>query len=65
LAEAILGKHKSAVESLEFHPSVGGPFEITVNGRLLFSKRGLGRFPEAGEAEALVDEAMLAGRPAP
>jgi predicted Rdx family selenoprotein len=41
-------------------PSIGGPFEITVDGRLLFSKRSLGRFPADGEAEQLVAGAVAA-----
>ncbi len=61
MAEHILHKHKRAVEVLELCPSSGGPFEVCVDGRTVFSKRELGRFPEAGEAEALVDAAMEAG----
>jgi selenoprotein W-related protein len=30
-------------------PSRGGVFEVTVDGRLVFSKRTLGRFPNEGE----------------
>jgi selenoprotein W-related protein len=29
--------------------SSGGVFEVTVDGKLVFSKRSLGRFPEEGE----------------
>ncbi|THB79646.1 MAG: SelT/SelW/SelH family protein [Desulfobulbaceae bacterium] len=32
----------------------GGVFEITLNGRLLYSKKKLGRFPEAGEVVNLL-----------
>jgi len=39
-------------------PSGGGVFEIKVNGKLLFSKAELGRFPEEGEAENLIKEAI-------
>jgi selT/selW/selH-like putative selenoprotein len=31
-----------------------GVFEITLNGRLAFSKKALGRFPEEAEIDALV-----------
>ncbi len=30
-------------------PGSGGEFEITVNGRLVFSKKQLGRFPDTEE----------------
>jgi selT/selW/selH-like putative selenoprotein len=32
----------------------GGVFEVTVENRLLFSKRRLNRFPEQGEIAALI-----------
>jgi len=34
--------------------SGGGVFEITVDGRKVFSKKALGRFPEEGEVEGLI-----------
>jgi selT/selW/selH-like putative selenoprotein len=34
-------------------PGVGGAFEITVDGRLLFSKKQTGRFPTDEEIDAL------------
>jgi len=33
-------------------PSSGGVFEVTHEGKLLFSKRALGRFPEPGEVKS-------------
>jgi selenoprotein W-related protein len=30
-------------------PGSGGVFDVTVDGRLLFSKKTVGRFPEEGE----------------
>jgi len=34
--------------------SSGGVFEIKVDGKLIFSKRSLERFPEDGEVQALI-----------
>jgi len=34
--------------------SHGGVFEVTVDGRLIFSKKSLGRFPEDGEVLGLI-----------
>jgi selenoprotein W-related protein len=62
LAEKILSKHKNAITSLELRPSTGGVFEVSVNGTLVFSKRQLGRFPNEGEAESLVEAKLGAGR---
>jgi len=35
-------------------PSDGGRFEVSVNGRLVFSKLGQQRFPEPGEVLRLI-----------
>jgi len=34
--------------------SGGGVFEVTVDGKLIFSKKALGRFPNEGEIVGLV-----------
>ena len=34
--------------------SSGGVFEVTVDNRILFSKKKLGRFPEPGEVEEML-----------
>jgi len=39
---------------VELIASSGGVFEVTAENKLLFSKKGLGRFPEDGEIEHLV-----------
>lgn len=38
----------------ELVKSQGGVFEIELNGKLLFSKASLGRFPDDGEVKNLV-----------
>ena len=43
---------------LELVPSSGGVFEVSVDGQSVFSKRQLGRFPQEGEAERLVADAL-------
>jgi selenoprotein W-related protein len=35
-------------------PSTGGVFEIAVNGKVVFSKKEMKRFPEEGEIVQLV-----------
>jgi selenoprotein W-related protein len=39
---------------IELIASSGGVFEVTVDGQPIFSKKKLGRFPEAGELAALL-----------
>ena len=41
-------------EEVELVKGVGGVFEIAVDGRLAFSKKQLGRFPEDSEIDAVV-----------
>jgi selenoprotein W-related protein len=38
---------------VELVPGVGGVFEITVDGRLAFSKKATGRFPTDEEVDAV------------
>ena len=38
---------------VELVPGVGGVFEITVDGRLAFSKKQTGRFPTDEEVDAV------------
>jgi len=46
-------KSKLGIES-ELMASHGGVFEVTLDGRPVFSKRALGRFPDDGEVVALI-----------
>jgi selenoprotein W-related protein len=41
-------------EEVELVKGVAGVFEITVDGRLAFSKKQLGRFPEDSEIDAVI-----------
>jgi selenoprotein W-related protein len=51
LAEKILKTKKQEVSELTLVPGSGGVFEVEVNGKLVFSKRKEGRFPDWGEIE--------------
>ena len=42
--------------SSELIESSGGVFEIKVNGHLIFSKIGLGRFPNPGEIVQFIED---------
>ncbi|MCB9532563.1 MAG: selenoprotein [Myxococcales bacterium] len=54
MAEELLKKHKRAIEELRLVPSDGGVFEVVKNGKLIFSKRQVKRFPEDGEVAAIL-----------
>ena len=38
--------------------SGGGVFEITLDNELIFSKKALGRFPDDGEIDNLINQAI-------
>jgi selenoprotein W-related protein len=54
LGERVLNEHKNKIDMLTFIPSTGGVFEISVNGKEVFSKMLEGKFPGIGEAESLI-----------
>ena len=45
----MLKELKRDVEGLTLVPTDGGAFEVTKNGKLVFSKLQTGRFPDDGE----------------
>jgi selenoprotein W-related protein len=49
-----LETYKQKVEALELVPSSGGCFELTVDGKLVYSKLKTGEFPDEGEMLKLV-----------
>jgi selenoprotein W-related protein len=45
-------------ESLQLIPGGGGRFEVTVNGKVIYSKAATGRFPELSEIQQKVREML-------
>jgi len=52
----LLAKYEEKIESIKLIPSGGGRFEVTVNGKLVYSKAETGRHPEPGEIAGLVSK---------
>jgi selenoprotein W-related protein len=50
----LLNDFETHIKSITLLPSDGGVFEVTVNGKLLFSKANLLRHAEPGELTTLV-----------
>ena len=61
MAEELLHAYSGWIQSLSLVPSGRGRFEVTVNGRLIFSKAAEGRFPELSELTQKLHELMDAG----
>jgi len=55
MASDLLEKYGNAITELKLIPSGGGVYEIQKNGKLVFSKKQLNRFPELGEVIRLID----------
>ena len=53
----LLHQFEPEIETITLIPSDGGRFEITVNGKLLYSKKKTGRHTEKGEIARLISEA--------
>lgn len=58
----LLEKYEPDIESVTLVPSEGGRFEVTVNGKLLFSKKKTGRHAEPGEVAGLIQKLIEEGR---
>ena len=52
--DELLKNYEHMIEKITLVPSDGGKFEVTANGRLLFSKSELHRHAEPGEVLGLV-----------
>jgi selenoprotein W-related protein len=57
----LLSAFESELEALTLVPSIGGRFEVTVNGRLLYSKLQTGRHADKGEVVELVRKFLQEG----
>ena len=45
--------------AVELISSGGGVFEVTLENELIFSKKSLGRFPDDGEIDTLIDQNIV------
>jgi selenoprotein W-related protein len=59
--EELLKNFEPEMESVTLIPSNGGVFEMTVNGKLLYSKKSTGRHIEPGEGIRLVQKYLREG----
>lgn len=56
MATKLLEKYGNSITNFSLKPSGGGVYEVEKNGKLIFSKKSLDRFPELDEIIALIDE---------
>ena len=57
-ASSLEAKLKQTFQGIDVQliSSGGGVFEVTLNDKLIFSKRSLDRFPDDGEIEKLIEQ---------
>lgn len=57
-ASSLEAKLKQTFQGIDVQliSSGGGVFEVSLNDRLIFSKRSLDRFPDDGEIEKLIEQ---------
>jgi selenoprotein W-related protein len=60
LATELLKQFEHAIEGITLVPSDGGRFEVTVNGKLVYSKLKTNRHAQPGEVVGLVNK-MIEG----
>ena len=58
LASELLKKFEPEIETLTLIPSDGGRYEVSVNGKLVYSKLQTGRHAEPGEVAGLVEKLL-------
>ncbi len=56
MALELLNHYRRDLSRLKLVPAGGGAFEVSVNGKLIFSKLSEGRFPEVKELKQLIGE---------
>jgi len=56
MALELLSRYRKDVAELTLIPSGGGCFEVSVNGKLIFSKLTEGRFPEPKELTTMIGQ---------
>ena len=58
MASDLLEKFGNAITELKLIPSGGGVYEIQKDGKLVFSKKQLGRFPDLEEIVQLINKIL-------
>lgn len=56
MALELLSHYRNDISELQLIPSDGGRFEVSINGKLVFSKLNEGRFPEPKELTELIEK---------
>ena len=58
LAAELLSRWAPIMRAVELQSGSGGRFEVSLDGEVLFSKKGAGRFPKPGEVSSLFEKKL-------
>ncbi|WDE14580.1 SelT/SelW/SelH family protein [Thalassomonas haliotis] len=58
MAQEILTTFDQEVTELSLQPGTGGIFEVIANGKVIWSRKAAGRFPEITELKQLVQDVI-------
>ncbi|GAC1476141.1 MAG: hypothetical protein PVSMB3_17670 [Candidatus Dormibacteraceae bacterium] len=61
LAGELLGLWAPVMRAVELASSSGGTFDVYLDGRIVFSKKAAGRFPNPGEVAGLFERKLGPG----
>ena len=56
MATELLEKYGTDIQSLTLIPSGGGVYEVEKNGKLIYSKKKTGEFPELKDVTSILDK---------
>ena len=56
MATELLEKYGTDIQSLTLIPSVGGVYEVEKDGKLIYSKKKTGEFPELKDVTSILDK---------
>jgi selenoprotein W-related protein len=62
MAQELLSTFDGDIESLTLRPGTGGVFDIHLDGQMLWSRKGEGRFPEITELKQLLRDRVAPTR---
>jgi selenoprotein W-related protein len=62
MAQELLSTFDGDIASLTLRPGTGGVFDVTLDGRMLWSRKEHGRFPEISELKQLLRDAVAPDR---
>ena len=62
MAQELLTTFEQEITELTLRPGIGGIFDVSANGKLVWSRKAAGRFPDITELKQLVRDEIAVGK---